>query len=250
MMERPSWPTAEAGGHRRAECEIIEDEQPAMAKTVPSAQAVDQEIGELERQIQNLQRKLDGAIKSRPGTTQPADTAVPRQDRNLQRLRSLRKDLWPYLREYGLLAVLTAPVIYSTILALLVLDVFLTLYQWICFPVYGIEKVKRRDFIVFDHHHLTYLNAIEKFNCAFCSYANGLLAYSVEIGSRTEAFWCPIKHAKQTQGLHLRAEGFVSYMDGVGYRQKQKENAKTATSAAQRMRQCSICRKRGEPPCH
>jgi hypothetical protein len=221
-----------------------------MAKTVPSAQAVDQEIGELERQIQNLQRKLDEAIKSRPDETQPTDTAVPHRDRNVQRLRSLRKGWWPYLKEYGLLVVLTAPIIYSTILALFVLDVFLTLYQWICFPIYGIERVKRRDFIVLDHHHLAYLNVIEKFNCAFCSYANGLLAYSVEIGSRTEAFWCPIKHAKQTQGLHPRTVEFVSYMDGVGYRQKQKENGKTATSAAHRIRQCSICRKRGEPPCH
>src|ERR1700704_5026962 len=103
-----------------------------MATTVPNPQATDPEISELEQQIQNLQRKLNEAIKNRSGARPLIGTAVPPPNKDLQRQRSLRKDLLTYLREYGALVILTAPVIYSTLLALLVLDLFLTLYQWIC----------------------------------------------------------------------------------------------------------------------
>jgi hypothetical protein len=37
--------------------------------------------------------------------------------------------------------------------------------------------------------------AIEKINCAYCSYANGAIASVREMASRTEIYWCPIKHA-------------------------------------------------------
>lgn len=33
-------------------------------------------------------------------------------------------------------------------------DLLVTFYQWTCFPVYGIAKVMRGDYIVFDRHHL------------------------------------------------------------------------------------------------
>ena len=62
--------------------------------------------------------------------------------------------------------------------------------------------MRRRDYFVFDRHHLAYLNAIEKLNCAYCSYANGLVAYVREIAGRTEQFWCPIKHARRAIGAH------------------------------------------------
>ncbi|MGI9406288.1 MAG: hypothetical protein ACR2O4_07950 [Hyphomicrobiaceae bacterium] len=215
-----------------------------MATIVPGAQAPDRETRELERQIQDLQRKLAEAVKNRSRATQHTEAAVSHKDTDLQRQRRLRKGLLPYLGEYSLLVVLTAPVIYSTFFALVILDVFLTVYQWICFPVYGLEKVKRRDFIVIDRHQLAYLNVLEKLNCVFCGYANGLLAYSAEIASRTEAFWCPIKHAAKTEGLHPRTEEFVSFQDGVGYRLKQQQNGKRAKRAAGRIRQCSACIKR------
>ena len=54
-------------------------------------------------------------------------------------------------------------------------------YQAICFPVYKIPKVRRRDYLVFDRHHLAYLNIIEKINCAYCSYANGAIAFMREV---------------------------------------------------------------------
>jgi hypothetical protein len=92
--------------------------------------------------------------------------------------------------------VVVAPVIYGLIVPLLFLDLGLTVYQSLCFPVYRINKVRRSDYIVMDRWHLSYLNFMEKFNCAYCAYGNGLLAYGTEIAARTEQYWCPIKHAR------------------------------------------------------
>ena len=59
----------------------------------------------------------------------------------------------------------------------LLMDLFVTTYQAVCFPIYGIPKVRRSDYLVFDREDLPYLNAIEKFNCFYCSYGNGGAAY-------------------------------------------------------------------------
>ena len=96
----------------------------------------------------------------------------------------------------SLLSLLTAPVIYSLIVPLAILDLWTTVYQWVCFYVYGIDRVPRRAHFVIDRHKLSYLNAIEKANCTFCSYATGLIAYVREVAARTEQYWGPIKHAR------------------------------------------------------
>src|SRR4029079_17007778 len=98
-----------------------------------------------------------------------------------------------------------------------VLDFFITLYQATCFPIYGIAKARRGDFIVFDRHELGYLNFIERFHCEYCAYANGLLAYATEIVGRTEQYFCPIKHARKILGVHDRYEGFMAYGDSADF---------------------------------
>jgi hypothetical protein len=84
--------------------------------------------------------------------------------------------------------------------------------------VYGIPRVRRREFIVFDRHYLAYLNAVQKAHCAYCSYANGVLAYVREIIARTEQYWCPIKHARRIEQPHERYHLFADYGDAEGYR--------------------------------
>ena len=49
---------------------------------------------------------------------------------------------------------LTAPVIYGMAVPLLILDLGVSLYQAMCFPIYGISKVKRSDYIVIDRQYL------------------------------------------------------------------------------------------------
>ena len=56
------------------------------------------------------------------------------------------------------------------------LDAWISLYQAICFRVYGIARVSRSRYVVVDRQHLAYLNAIEKLNCMFCGYVNGVFA--------------------------------------------------------------------------
>ena len=113
---------------------------------------------------------------------------------------------------------LTAPVIYSLIIPGLLLDFFVTFYQWTCFPVYKINKVKRGDYIIIDRQYLRYLNLIEKINCIYCGYMNGLFFYVSEIAARSEQYWCPIKHANQTRSIHSKYKNFFDYGDAERYR--------------------------------
>jgi hypothetical protein len=114
--------------------------------------------------------------------------------------------------------VVTAPVIYALIVPLVLLDLFLIVYQATCFPLYGIARVRRRDYLVFDRTHLGYLNLLEKINCAYCSYATGLAAYLREVVGRTEQYWCPIKHARRQFQTHPYYAGFADYGDAEAYR--------------------------------
>ncbi len=125
-----------------------------------------------------------------------------------------------YLVEANPLIVLVAPVIYSLIIPFVLLDLFVMAYQAICFPVYRIPKVRRRDYLIFDRHHLAYLNIIEKINCAYCSYGTGVIAFAREVAARTEVYWCPIKHARRVLGAHPHYQGFADFGDAEGFRQK------------------------------
>ena len=134
--------------------------------------------------------------------------------------RALKPSLWTFLKAARPLPLLTAPLTYSVSLPFLLLDAWMTLYQWICFPVYGIARVKRRDYLIIDHQRLAYLNGVEKVHCMYCGYANGLLAYAREIAARTEQYWCPIKHATPIPAPHSRYHFFADYGDAEGYRRE------------------------------
>jgi hypothetical protein len=137
--------------------------------------------------------------------------------------RTLRASLLRYLWETPWRHLLVAPVIYAMVVPFALLDLSLTAYQHICFRAWGIGRVARRDYIVLDRHRLGYLNAIERLNCLYCSYANGLLGYAREIAGRTEQFWCPIRHATAIRGPHAHYKAFVNYGDAEGYRTRLEE---------------------------
>jgi len=137
--------------------------------------------------------------------------------------RQLKKRLSRYVLGARPLILLTAPFIYAVVVPLLLLDLFVTVYQAVCFRIYGIPKVDRRKYMAFDRRHLAYLNAVEKLNCEYCSYANGLIAYTREIAARTEQFWCPIKHAFRIRGTHPRYRQFLDYGDAKSYRDDLEE---------------------------
>lgn len=133
--------------------------------------------------------------------------------------RRYKIGLFRFLRRSSLLAVITAPVIYLGWIPFVLMDLFVTLYQAVCFPVYRIPKVRRSDYLVFDREDLPYLNAIEKFNCFYCSYGNGVAAYTREVAARTEQYWCPIKHARRIRDAHGRYPRFFDHGDAEAFRQ-------------------------------
>lgn len=134
--------------------------------------------------------------------------------------RRFKQSIPQFIRESSIPNLLTAPVIVSLMVPIALLDLWVTLYQAICFRVYGITPVRRSHYIVIDRHHLAYLNAVEKFNCVFCAYSNGVLAYLREVAGRTEQYWCPIRHATRTPAPSLQYRHFVDYGDGEGYRRR------------------------------
>ena len=119
---------------------------------------------------------------------------------------------------------ITGPIIYSLIIPLLVTDVFITFYQITCFPIYGIKKVRRADYIIFDRQNLQYLNFIEKFHCTYCAYGSGMIAYISEIVARTEQYFCPIKHARKILGTHARYAQFLDFGAAENYRAKLEQH--------------------------
>ncbi|HOX68007.1 MAG TPA: hypothetical protein PKV56_09075 [Burkholderiaceae bacterium] len=131
--------------------------------------------------------------------------------------RKLKTNFFRWLVAYRPQNLITGPVIYGMAIPLLLMDACVSFYQWACFPIYGITKVRRSDYLVFDRHQLGYLNFIEKFHCTYCEYGNGLMAYMREILARTEEYFCPIKHARKVIGTHARYRRFLDYGDAADY---------------------------------
>jgi hypothetical protein len=137
--------------------------------------------------------------------------------------RKLKKNFFRWLVTNRPQNLITGPIIYAMIIPMVMLDLCVSFYQFTCFPIYGVKRVRRSDYIVFDRYQLGYLNFIEKFHCAYCEYGNGLMAYMTEILARTEQYFCPIKHARKILGAHSRYKLFLSYGDAADYEKRLEE---------------------------
>lgn len=113
-----------------------------------------------------------------------------------------------------------APALYSLLVPLVLVDVWITAYQFICLPLCGMPAVRRRDYFTLDRHRLAYLNALQKVNCTYCTYANGLFAYAREVAARTEAYWCPIRHGQPIPHAHTYYAGFSAFGDAAAFRRR------------------------------
>jgi hypothetical protein len=178
------------------------------------------QIDELINRIKELEEELEVELKKRREEFHFVieEKRVRFAEEVARQQRRLKSGLFRYLAESRPLNVLTAPIIYSGLAIFILLDLFLILYQSICFPIYGIPKVRRSEYMIFDREDLPYLNIIEKFNCFYCSYGNGLAAYFREIAARTEQYWCPIKHARRIKAAHSSYTRFFEYGDAESYR--------------------------------
>lgn len=176
-------------------------------------------IRELMAQISALQSELQRALHEREHRVffelQGKKVHFEKSVRTAH--RKLRMGLLRWLLHSRPQSILSLPFIYGMALPMVLMDFSVTLYQWVCFPLYGIARVKRSDYFVFDRVHLSYLNLVEKLNCMYCSYGNALFAYGSEIAARTEQYWCPIKHARKAVATHQHYEAFAEYGDGESY---------------------------------
>lgn len=143
-----------------------------------------------------------------------------------QKHRKLKMGIFRWIVTNRPQNLITGPIIYGMFIPLLLMDLLVSLYQITCFPIYGVQKVRRSDYIMYDRQHLEYLNVIEKFHCSYCAYGTGLLAYMNEILARTEQYFCPIKHARKVLGTHKRYERFINYGEATDYETRLEEYRK------------------------
>jgi hypothetical protein len=141
-------------------------------------------------------------------------------ERFRQQNRLWRIPAWRYAIPKSVRHLLSIPFIYMMIVPVCLLDIFISIYQAAAFPLYRIPKVKRSDYIVYDRRFLDYLNIIQKINCLYCSYVNGFFAYAVEIGARTERYWCPIKAAQKPRTHHGWYKDFADYGSPEEWKEK------------------------------
>lgn len=177
---------------------------------------------ELAKRIKTLERELEAALEAKERTVQFrwVKGKVEFEEAILAEHRKLKSSLARYVLDSTFLTILTAPVIYAGVVPFILLDLFLVVYQAICFPIYGIPKVSRADYYIFDRGALKYLNLVERINCIYCSYGNALFAYAREVSARTEQHWCPIKHARRLRSPHSRYGHFVDYGNARQYREQ------------------------------
>nr|WP_315259777.1 hypothetical protein [uncultured Limnohabitans sp.] len=179
-------------------------------------------ISELLARIQQMEREIEQEMKRKRAELQAdfEETRVRFEREVLEQQRRFKTGLFKYILSADLRTALTAPIIYAVFFPMVLLDLSVTIYQHICFRAYGIPRVKRSDYFVYDRAHLAYLNLLERINCAYCSYGNGLMAYAREIVARTEQYWCPIKHARKIMAAHPYYTGFVDFGDAESYKQE------------------------------
>jgi len=91
---------------------------------------------------------------------------------------ALKNQTIPSIIKYKLLQIITAPFIYLCFLPTVALDLIVTLFQKVCFPLYGIPLVARGDHVIIDRHKLPYLNLSKKINCVYCGYFTGVISYA------------------------------------------------------------------------
>jgi len=192
-------------------------------------------LDELITRLHSLQLELEHELEQQleekrqffQYTLNKGKVSFKKQVRSFQRQH--KKTLLKYLKDADFRNILSSPIIYSMIIPLAFMDISITVYQHICFRLYGIPRVKRSNYLVIDRQYLVYLNTIEKFNCMYCGYGNGVISYSREVIARTEQYWCPIKHAKKVLDAHHLSRKFIDYGDAQAYKNELIELRKAVT---------------------
>lgn len=186
---------------------------------------MDGEIDDLIRRLVRLEDEIERKIEAQRASLQfrVEKRRAIFEEEVLRQHRLIKTGILSFLRRSPLAAFVVAPAVYGLIVPLILLDISVYVFLLVCFPAWGMERIRRSDYVIIDRHRLAYLNGIEKLNCAYCGYANGVIAYAREAASRSEQYWCPIKHALRVRTPHSRYRGFVEYGDASAFRLRREE---------------------------
>jgi len=151
---------------------------------------LNQKIAALQAEIADRQKALRDLIEQERKKQKPV-TANHRKrfdPETLRRHKAQRSPLIPNMINLPWQVHLSSPFVYGMIVPIAILDLSLVVFQATCFRLWGVERARRSDFVIVDRHYLAYLNGIEKLNCVYCGYANGVFAFARELAARTEKF--------------------------------------------------------------
>lgn len=170
----------------------------------------------LERLSDEVSRAFSNAIESVAGKKNLMKEIELRREKLKSWRIGVLKTVWPINFKY----LFSVPFIYGMFFPTVFFSICLEIYHQVCFRIYGIPLVNKKQFFVYDRQLLPYLNWLEKFNCLYCSYVNNVVRYAVEIGGRTERFWCPIKYARRVENTHSQYHKFAGYLDAENFRKR------------------------------
>ncbi|MCK9351428.1 MAG: hypothetical protein WCT49_02455 [Candidatus Paceibacterota bacterium] len=168
-------------------------------------------IPHLEKIVRFFQKQIEvESIKQSLGIQIGLEKGKELFDKELERLHIASKiGLWKYFKKIGPAVIAVSPVIYSGIFFIALLDLYVIILQYVCFPAYGITRAERKGYFIFERMYAKFLNFVQKVNCGYCSYGNGLVAYSSEILNRSEFLWRDDGETQRGSFAQMRRAGFV-----------------------------------------
>jgi hypothetical protein len=105
-------------------------------------------VDDLVARITQLERELETEVnRARDGWRYRIEAGRIRFERDVRLAHARVKQRIPrFLRESSPLNILTAPLIYSMVVPIAIVDLAFSIYQGLCFPIYGIARVRRGAF--------------------------------------------------------------------------------------------------------
>ena len=103
-------------------------------------------IEDIVERIRTLEAELEAEVKHQTDSLSHdfEEKRIRFEREILEQQKRFKMGLIKYLCSANLKSYLAAPFIYSLICPLICLDIFISIYQWTCFPLFGIKKIKEK----------------------------------------------------------------------------------------------------------
>ncbi|CAN5190072.1 hypothetical protein BH09PAT1_BH09PAT1_8530 [soil metagenome] len=98
------------------------------------------------------------------------------------------------------LQVISMFTITSMLVFLILADVLIHIYQAIYFRINAIPQIKRNNYVKMGRYKLAKLTLMQKWSCAYCEYANGIILWLKAVANQTEIYSCAIKYSYPLPG--------------------------------------------------